>query len=154
MNSSVFWVITPFILSKVNWSFWRTCCLHLQCWRVAQFYSSTIQMDATYSFETSLNFQWTTQRYIPEHGIRHNRCHEIFKSYILWATPPHTNWCSYICTIPVSYLCLIYLQDIFSYITHDQKSVGILLLTKNYINHMKHKCYGKIDCRWHQVAAG
>jgi hypothetical protein len=30
-------------------------------------YCSTLKMEAIYSSETSVDFQWTTQRYIPEH---------------------------------------------------------------------------------------
>jgi hypothetical protein len=33
--------------------------------------------------ETSVDTQWTTQRYIPEDGTLHNRCCENLKSYII-----------------------------------------------------------------------
>jgi hypothetical protein len=32
-------------------------------------YSSTLKMEATYSSETSVDFQRTTERYIPEDGL-------------------------------------------------------------------------------------
>jgi hypothetical protein len=42
---------------------------------------STLKMEAIYSSEMSVDFQWTTWRYIPEESnIRNDRCENI-KSY-------------------------------------------------------------------------
>jgi hypothetical protein len=46
-------------------------------------YSSILKMVATCSSETSVDFQRTTQRYIPEDRTVHNHCCEKLKSYIL-----------------------------------------------------------------------
>jgi hypothetical protein len=45
-------------------------------------YSSTLKMEAICSSETSVDFQRTTQRYIPEDGTLHNHRCENLKSYI------------------------------------------------------------------------
>jgi hypothetical protein len=43
----------------------------VSCWA----YSSTLNMEAICSSETSVDVQWTTRRYIPEDGTLHNhRC--------------------------------------------------------------------------------
>jgi hypothetical protein len=34
-------------------------------------------------FKTSVDFQWTTQPYIPEDRTLHNHCYENLKSYII-----------------------------------------------------------------------
>jgi hypothetical protein len=44
-------------------------------------YSSTPKMEAICSSET-VDFQWITQRYIPEDSTLHNHCCEDLKSYI------------------------------------------------------------------------
>jgi hypothetical protein len=44
-------------------------------------YSTTMKMEAACSTETSLNFQQTTRRYIPEDRILHNHRCEHLKSY-------------------------------------------------------------------------
>jgi hypothetical protein len=49
-------------------------------------YSSTLKMEATYSFEMSVDFQWTTLHYIPEDSTIHNYCCENLRSYILFLT--------------------------------------------------------------------
>jgi hypothetical protein len=46
-------------------------------------YSSTLKMEVTCSSETSVDFQRTTQRYIPKDRNIHNHRCEDFKSYIL-----------------------------------------------------------------------
>jgi hypothetical protein len=38
-------------------------------------------MGAIYSFETSVDFQWTTQHYIPEARTLHNHFRKNLKSY-------------------------------------------------------------------------
>jgi hypothetical protein len=43
-------------------------------------YSSSLKMEATFSFETSLNFQWTIRRCITEYGTLHNHsCKKVKK---------------------------------------------------------------------------
>jgi hypothetical protein len=44
-------------------------------------YSSTLKMVVTCSSEMSVDFQQTTQHYIPKDRPLHNHCCEIFKSY-------------------------------------------------------------------------
>jgi hypothetical protein len=44
-------------------------------------YSSTLKMEAIFSFETSVDFQRTTQRYIPGGSTLHNHRCENLKSY-------------------------------------------------------------------------
>jgi hypothetical protein len=84
MKSSVFWDITQCSPLKVNRRFGVTCLLHLQGKRQARHqhevtlfatsfmlvsclsYSSTLKMEVTCYSETSLDFQLTTLRYIPE----------------------------------------------------------------------------------------
>jgi hypothetical protein len=61
MKSSIFWHIMPCGPLKFNRRFEGTCHLHLQ-----GAYSSTLKMEATCSSEKSVDFQQTTQRYIPE----------------------------------------------------------------------------------------
>jgi hypothetical protein len=62
MKSFILWDITPCNSLKVNRrlpsaSYWA--------------YSSGLKMEATYSSETSVDFQRTMRRYIPEHRILH-----------------------------------------------------------------------------------
>jgi hypothetical protein len=45
-------------------------------------YSSTLKMEATCSCETSVDFQRTTLRYIPEDRTLYNHCCENLKFYI------------------------------------------------------------------------
>jgi hypothetical protein len=45
-------------------------------------YFSTLKMEAICSSETSVEFQRTTGRYIPENGTLHNYCSDKIKSYI------------------------------------------------------------------------
>jgi hypothetical protein len=45
--------------------------------------SSTLKMEVTCSFETSVDFQRTTRRYIPEDSTLHNHLCENLKSHIL-----------------------------------------------------------------------
>jgi hypothetical protein len=47
-------------------------------------YSLTLKMEATYSSETSTNFQRTTRRYIPEDkNLLYHRCEKL-KSYVIF----------------------------------------------------------------------
>jgi hypothetical protein len=69
MKSSVFWDITPFSPLKVNRRSGGTCRLHSQGRRImisCSAYSSTPRIEAKSSSETSVDFQRTTRRYIPE----------------------------------------------------------------------------------------
>jgi hypothetical protein len=52
-------------------------------------YSSTLKMEAMCSSETSVDFQRTTRRYIPEDSTLHNnRCENLtfylFSAYVIW----------------------------------------------------------------------
>jgi hypothetical protein len=60
--------IVPCSPIKVSRGFGRTCLIHLHGLRA---YSSTLKMEATYSSETSVDFQWTTLRYVPEDRTLH-----------------------------------------------------------------------------------
>jgi hypothetical protein len=83
MKSSVLWDMTPCSLLEVNQSFRGTCYLHLQGCRVSQArnqhetgskqlaYSSPLEMEATCSSKISVDFQQTTQCYIPEDRTLH-----------------------------------------------------------------------------------
>jgi hypothetical protein len=44
-------------------------------------YSSTLKMEAICSSKTSVDFQRTIRRYIPEHGILHNHRYENLNCY-------------------------------------------------------------------------
>jgi hypothetical protein len=81
MKSFIFWDTTPCSMLKVNRRFRGTSRLHFQGRRISQvrsqsqaaskqsFYSAyswTLKMVATCSSETSVDFQRTTRRYIPE----------------------------------------------------------------------------------------
>jgi hypothetical protein len=99
IKSSIFRDITPCSPLKVNRCFGVTCRLHLQgrsrwhippkcrlaalltTWFRAGFcvaYSSTLKMEATYSSETSVDFQRTIRRYITEDRTVHNhRCDNL-----------------------------------------------------------------------------
>jgi hypothetical protein len=98
LKSFLFRDITPFSPLKVNLRFGR-CHLHLQDWRMNQarnlrenfatcFYAAfcsahfyTLKMEAKSSSETSVDFQRTTRRYIPEHRTLHNHRCENLKYY-------------------------------------------------------------------------
>jgi hypothetical protein len=85
MKNSIFWNITPCRLLKVNRCFGVTFRLHLQGRRTSQIRnqhkaeskqifilvsflasSSTLNIEVTRSFETLVDFQHSTWRYIPE----------------------------------------------------------------------------------------
>jgi hypothetical protein len=65
MKSSIFWDITLRSAVKVGWRFGGKCGL-LFFTLVYLAYSPTLKMEATCSSETSVDFQRTTRRYIPE----------------------------------------------------------------------------------------
>jgi hypothetical protein len=77
MKSTIFWDTMPCSPLKVNWHFGETYRLHLQCrisWATYQRESrwqaySTLKMETICSSETSVDFQRTTWRYIPEDSI-------------------------------------------------------------------------------------
>jgi hypothetical protein len=46
-----------------------------------EYYLQTLKMETVCSFEMSVNFQPTTQHYIPGDSTLHNHCHENLKSY-------------------------------------------------------------------------
>jgi hypothetical protein len=76
MKISVFWDITPCSPLKPNWHFGGTCRHQPQGRRISQAtcftlvsylaYSLTLKMEATCSSETLVDFQRTSQHYIPE----------------------------------------------------------------------------------------
>jgi hypothetical protein len=77
----IFWDTTPFSplkailptsMKQVAASFMLVSCLA---------YSSTLNMEAKYSFETSVDFQRTKWRYIPEDRNLHNHRSENLKPY-------------------------------------------------------------------------
>jgi hypothetical protein len=84
MKSTIFWDIMPCSPLKVNRRFGGIYHLHLQDQRISRArnqhesravgfllgYFSTLKMEAIYSSETSVDFQWTTRRYIPEDSTR------------------------------------------------------------------------------------
>jgi hypothetical protein len=95
----VFWDIIPCSPLKVNRRFGIICQFHLQGrrisharnwresrWQAAQFshlaYTSTLKMEATYSSETSVDFQGLHSIISQKIELHNYRC-ENFKSYIL-----------------------------------------------------------------------
>jgi hypothetical protein len=66
-KSSTFWDITPYSPLKVNWRFEGTCPL-ATCFVLVSYlaYSLTLRREAKCFSETGVDFQRTTQRYIPE----------------------------------------------------------------------------------------
>jgi hypothetical protein len=51
------------------------------CWFLAELISSTLKMEAICSYETSVDTQLTTRRYIPEDNTHHNHRCENLKFY-------------------------------------------------------------------------
>jgi hypothetical protein len=84
-KSTVFWDITPCSSSKVNRRFGGNQRSLLPFFTLVSCsaYSLTLKMEETYSSETSVDFQLTTRRYIPEDSALHNHRCENLKSYIL-----------------------------------------------------------------------
>jgi hypothetical protein len=97
----IFWNIMPCSPLKVNRRFGGPCSVHLQGRRISQgrnqheagskqsvpeevsfkAYSLILMMEVTCSSETSVDFQLTTRRYIPEDSSRRNYRCENLKSY-------------------------------------------------------------------------
>jgi hypothetical protein len=122
LKSFIFWAITLCSPLRVNSRFGGTCRLHRQGHRItharnqseagskqSSAYSLTLKMEATYSSETSDDFQWTTWHYIPEDKTLHNHCCKNLRSYkvtfvlffftlkILWHDRKSKSW-SLICS--------------------------------------------------------
>jgi hypothetical protein len=55
----------------------------LACWFLAEIIASTLKMEAICSSETSVDTQWTTQRYIPKVNTLYYHCCENLKLYKL-----------------------------------------------------------------------
>jgi hypothetical protein len=88
-KSFIFWDITSRIPLKFSRRFGGTCRIHLYsllptCFLLVSCsaYYSILKMEATYSSETSVHIQRTTQRIMPEDGILHNHRCENLISYI------------------------------------------------------------------------
>jgi hypothetical protein len=85
-TSSIFWDITPCSPLKVNRRFGGTCRFHLQqssaCHLVSRSaYFSTLRMEVKCSSETSVHFQRSARRCIPEErNLHYHRC-ENLRSY-------------------------------------------------------------------------
>jgi hypothetical protein len=84
IKSFIFWDITPCSPFKANWRFGGTFRLHLQSRTVSQARNQresrwqADEMEATCSTETSVDFQRTTRRYIPEdRTLRYHRCENL-----------------------------------------------------------------------------
>jgi hypothetical protein len=80
--------VTPRSLLKINQSFGGACRLHLRgllatCFMLVSClaYSSTLKMEARCFSETSVDFQRTTRRYIPEDRTLHNHRCENLRAY-------------------------------------------------------------------------
>jgi hypothetical protein len=97
LKHSIFRDTTPFTLLKVNWHFGGICHLYFQAWRVSQarnqheagskqifafFLSSMLKTKAICSSKTLVDFQQTTQHYIPEDWTLHNHCCKNFRYWL------------------------------------------------------------------------
>jgi hypothetical protein len=80
MSSSVFWDMScsPLYVNRCLRALLATWFMLVSC----MVYSATLKMEATSSSETSVDFQWTTRRYIPENRTLHNHHCGILKSSI------------------------------------------------------------------------
>jgi hypothetical protein len=104
MRTSIFSNITPCNLLKTDQRFEEKYCLYFQGRRISQerhhleadgkqntyfklvsclVNSSALKLEATSSSITSVDFQRTVRRYIPEDRILHNYCCDSLKSYII-----------------------------------------------------------------------
>jgi hypothetical protein len=89
-KTSIFWAVTLYSLLKANRRFGGTC-LHLRSRRISLLltscftlvsclaYSSTLEIEGTCSYETSVAFQRTARRYVPENRTLHDHLCESFK---------------------------------------------------------------------------
>jgi hypothetical protein len=92
MNSYIFWDIPPCSLLKVNRRFrgtWKQvesragpACHLLSRWSLVRVILSTMKMEAAYTSKTSVDFQRTARRYIPEDRTLYNHCCENLRSYM------------------------------------------------------------------------
>jgi hypothetical protein len=89
MKNPIMWDITPFLPLKSNRRFRGTCRIHVRGRRISQasihreasgkqVHSNLLfglllglKMEETCSSKTSIDFQWTTRRYIPENRTLH-----------------------------------------------------------------------------------
>jgi hypothetical protein len=56
-------------------------------------YSSTLKMEATCSLETSVDFQWTTPRYIPQGRTPHShRCENLKSNFLVYQVLKASAW--------------------------------------------------------------
>jgi hypothetical protein len=78
-QDSVFWYYNTVqsVGGQPTFALVATCFTLVSCLA----YSSTLKVEATCSFETSVDFQKTTRPYIPEDGTIHNQRCENLKSY-------------------------------------------------------------------------
>jgi hypothetical protein len=87
-ESIIFWDITPWTPLKVNRRFGGTYRLHLQSRKISRarnqrsVYFPTLKMEAICLSETSVDFQRTARRYIPEVCTLHNHRCDNLKPYI------------------------------------------------------------------------
>jgi hypothetical protein len=90
---TVFWDIRPCSPLKINWRFGQFSLSPDFKLVSCSTYSSILKMGAIWYSETSLDFQRTTQCYIPEDIIVHNCCCENLKFYIDFCpTDPSTGY--------------------------------------------------------------
>jgi hypothetical protein len=161
LKRSIFWDITPCNPLEVNRRFGEIYCLHFQRWRInrtrhqhesrwqevsCSAYSSILKMEAIYSSETSIDFQRTTWRYIPEDSIVHNHRCENLKSYDYyssslfswdsyffraygyhWPVTPNPSLCS-------RFRCLWLASFLFSLIKTATRPTFINLKTEVYVS--------------------
>jgi hypothetical protein len=80
MKSFIFWDIATCNLLEVNRYLEGASIFTLVS---SSAYSSTLKMEAIYSSEMSVDFQWTTWRRVPgDRTLRNHRCDNL-KSYML-----------------------------------------------------------------------
>jgi hypothetical protein len=99
MKSVIFWDITPCSPLNVNRCFGGTYDLHLQGLTISparyqresrQQAEPTLKMETIYSSKTSVDFQWTIQRYIPIGSNLHTHHYENLKSYMMTIMLDHS----------------------------------------------------------------
>jgi hypothetical protein len=83
MNISIFRDATPCSPSKINGRFGGRCRVHLQDRRIRQARNQRESGGLAYFSTPSVDFQWTTQRYIPEQTTRDQSCSQVLVSCIL-----------------------------------------------------------------------
>jgi hypothetical protein len=76
MKFGVFWDVAPCSHAEVDQRFRGAYCLHHQD-------DEALMMESVRTSETSVNFNMTTRRYIPEDSKLHTRRRENVKSQIL-----------------------------------------------------------------------